>query len=107
LNNSFQPRSKIRILRTYWRQRLQHVTGAATCVQRMQRALTQMNIQLANVISDLSGVTGQLIVRAIVGGERDPWKLAELSHPRIQASREEIAKSLEGNWRQELIFVLQ
>src|ERR1700693_6087227 len=107
LNNSFQPPSKIRILRTYWRQRLQHVTGAATCVQRMQKALTQMNIQLANVISDLSGVTGQLIVRAIIGGERDPRKLAELSHPRIQASRAEIAKSLEGNWRQELIFVLQ
>src|SRR6266852_5908061 len=107
LNNSFQPSSKIRILRTYWRQRLQHVTGAATCVQRMQKALTQMNIQLANVISDLSGVTGQLIVRAIVAGERDPQKLTELSHPRIQARRGEIAKSLEGNWRQELIFVLQ
>jgi hypothetical protein len=60
----------------------------------MQKALTQMNIQLANVISDLSGVTGQMIVRAIVGGERDPRKLAELSHPRIQASRGEIAKSL-------------
>jgi len=45
-------------------------------------------------------------VRAIVGGERDPWKLAELSHPRIQASRAEIAKSPEGHWRQELIFVL-
>jgi transposase len=107
LNNSFQPASKIRILRTYWRQRAQHVSGAATCIQRMQKALTQMNIQLANVISDLSGVTGQMIVRAIVGGERDPRKLAELSHPRIQASREQIAESLEGNWRQELIFVLQ
>ena len=68
LNNSFHPPSKIRTSRTYWRQRLQHVTGAATCVQRMQKALTQMNIQLANVISDLSGVTGQLIVRAIVAG---------------------------------------
>jgi transposase len=95
LNNSFQPLSKIRTLRTYWRQRLQHVTGAATCVQRMQKALTQMNIQLANVISDLSGFTGQLIVRAIVAGERDSRKLAELSHQRIQASRAEIAKSLE------------
>jgi len=73
----------------------------------MQKALTQMNIQLANVISDPSGVTGQLIVRAIIAGERDPWKLAELSHPRIQASRGQIAKSLEGNWRQELVFVLQ
>ena len=107
LNNSFQPPSKIRTLRTYWRQRLQHVTGAATCVQRMQKALTQMNIQLANVISDLSGVTGQLIIRAIISGERDSWRLAELSHPRIQASRTEIAKSLEGTWRSELIFVLQ
>jgi transposase len=65
-------------LRTYWRQRLKHVTGAATCIQRMQKALTQMNIQLANVISDLSGVTGQLILQAIVAGERDPRKLAEL-----------------------------
>jgi transposase len=107
LNNSFQPASKIRVLRTYWRQRAQHVSGAATCIQRMQKALTQMNLQLANVISDLSGLTGQRIVRAIVAGERDPWKLAELSHPRIQASRLEIAKSLEGHWRQELIFVLQ
>jgi transposase len=107
LNNSFQPPSKIRTLRTYWRQRLQHVTGAATCVQRMQKALTQMNIQLANVISDLSGVTGQLIMRAIISGERDSWRLAELSHPRIQASRAEIAKSLEGTWRSELVFVLQ
>jgi hypothetical protein len=107
LNNSFQPPSEIRILRTYWRQRAQHVSGAATCVQRMQKALTQMNIQLANVISDLSGVTGQMIVRAMIAGERDPWKLAQLSHPRIQASRTEIAKSLEGTWRPELIFILQ
>ena len=82
-------------------------SGAATCVQRMQKALTQMNMQLANVISDLSGLTGQTIVRAILAGERDPRKLAELSHPRIRASREEIAKSLEGNWRPELLFVLK
>jgi hypothetical protein len=57
--------------------------------------------------SDLSGVTAQMIVRAIIAGERDPLKLAQLSHPRIQASRTEIAKSLEGTWRPELIFVLQ
>ena len=103
LNNSFQPVSEIRVLRTYWRQRGEHVRGAATCIQRMQKALTQMNVQLANVISDISGLTGQ----AIVAGERDTRKLAALSHPRIQASREEIAKSLEGNWRAELVFVLQ
>src|SRR5207237_2925671 len=62
---------------------------------------------LANVISDISGLTGQAIVRAIVAGERDPRKLAEFRDPRIQASEEEIAKSLEGNWRPELLFVLQ
>jgi transposase len=70
------------------------VRAAATCIQRMQKALTQMNVQLANVISDISGLTGQAIVGAIVAGERDTRKLAALCHPRIQASREEIAKSL-------------
>jgi transposase len=106
LNNSFQPPGEIRVLRTYWRQRGEHVRGAATCIQRMQKVLTQMNVQLANVISDLSGLTGQAIVRAILVGERDPWRLAQLSDARIQASRREIAKSLEGNWRPELLFVL-
>ena len=107
LNNSFQPTAEIRVARTYWRQRSEHVRGASTCIQRMQKALTQMNVQLANVISDLSGLTGQTIVRAILAGERDPKKLAELSHRQIRASREEIAKSLEGNWRLELLFVLK
>src|SRR5215831_17709273 len=94
-------------LRTYWRQRGEHVRGAATCIQRMQKALTQMNVQLANVISDISGLTGQAIIRAIVTGERDPGKLARLSDRRVHASQAEIAKSLEGNWRSELLFVLQ
>jgi len=107
LNNSFRPTAEIRVARTYWRQRGEHVRGASTCIQRMQKALTQMNVQLANVISDLSGLTGQAIVRAILCGERDPKKLAELSHAQIRASREEIAKSLEGNWRAELLFVLK
>jgi len=107
LNNSFQPTAEIRVARTYWRQRGEHVRGASTCVQRMQKALTQMNIQLANVISDLSGLTGQTIVRAILAGERDSKKLAELSHPQIRASREEIAKSREGTWRPELLFLLK
>ena len=107
LNNSFQPPSQIRMLRTYWRQRGEHIRGAATCIQRMQKALTQMNVQLANVISDISGLTGQAIVRAIVAGKRDPRQLAALSDHRVHASQEEIAKSLEGNWRPELLFVLQ
>ena len=66
-----------------------------------------MNIQLANVISDLSGWTGMRIVRAILGGERDPHALAALSHPGIHATREAIAKSLEGTWQPDLVFVLQ
>lgn len=107
LNNSFQPPSEIRSLRTYWRKRAEHVARASTCIQRMQKALTHMNLQLANVISDLSGTTGQKILRAIVAGERNSLRLAELRDCRIKASQEEIAKSLEGNWRPELIFVLQ
>ena len=107
LNNSFQPVSEIRVLRSYWRQRAEHVRGAATCIQRMQKALTQMNAQLANVISDISGLTGPAIVRAIEAGERDTQKLAALSHPRIQGRQEKIAQSLEGNWRPELVFVVQ
>jgi transposase len=107
LNNSFQPTAEIRVARTYWRQRGEHIHGASTCIQRMQKVLTQMNVQLANVISDLSGLTGQTIVHAILGGERDAYKLAALSHPQIRASRDEIAKSLEGNWRPELLFVLK
>jgi transposase len=89
LNNSFQPPADIRALRTYWRQRGEHVAEAATCIQRIQKALTPMNLQLANVISDISGLTGQAIVRAIVAGERDPRKLAAFRDPRIQASEEE------------------
>jgi transposase len=79
----------------------------ATCIQRMQTALRQMNIQWANGISDLSGRTGQAIVPAILAGERDPKKLAELSDCPLRATREEIAKSLQGNWRPELLFVVQ
>jgi transposase len=72
----------------------------------MQKALTQMNVQLANVISDISGTTGQAILSAIVGGERDPRKLAELRDPRVKASEARVAQSLEGNWRPEQLFVL-
>lgn len=107
LRNSFYPSAEIRVIRTYWRQRADHVQAVSSCIQRMQKTLTQMNIQLANVISDLSGLTGQRIVRAILSGERDPQALAALSHPGIRASRDAIAKSLEGTWRSDLLFVLQ
>jgi transposase len=107
LRNSFHPSAEIRVVRTYWRQRGDHVRAVSTCIQRMQKALTQMNVQLANVISDLSGWTGQRIVRTILAGERDPQKLAALSHPGIRATRDTIAKSLEGTWQADLLFVLQ
>ena len=107
LRNSFHPPAAIRVVRTYWRQRGEHVHAISTCIQRMQKVLTQMNIQLANVISDLSGWTGQRIVRAMLAGERDPATLAALSHPGIHATQETIAKSLEGTWQPDLLFVLQ
>jgi hypothetical protein len=73
----------------------------------MQKALTKMNVQLANVISDISGVSGQAIIAAILNGERDPYRLADLKHERVQASREEVARSLEGHWRPDVLFELQ
>lgn len=107
LRNSFHPPAAIRVVRTYWRQRGDHVQAVSTCIQRMQKVLTQMNIQLANVISDLSGWTGQRIVRAMLAGERDPNTLAALSHPGIHTTRDTIAKSLKGTWQPDLLFVLQ
>ncbi|WP_244862880.1 transposase, partial [Paraburkholderia aspalathi] len=73
----------------------------------MQKALTQMNVQLANVISDVVGETGQKILRAILAGERDGHVLAEMKNARIRASVDEIAKSLQGNWRAEHLFALK
>src|SRR5438309_3972707 len=107
LNNSFQPTNEIRIARTLWRQRGNLVAEASSTIQRMQKALTEMNVQLSNVLSDLSGVSGMKIIGAILEGERDPWKLAALVEPEVKATPQDIAKSLEGNWREELLFVLR
>ncbi len=107
LRNSFRPSQEIRTMRTYWRQRNDLVQSAGRHIQRIQKAMTQMNIQLANVLSDVSGMTGQAIIKAILSGERDPHKLAAFRDPRVKASEEEIARSLEGNWQGDLLFVLQ
>src|SRR6476660_6843214 len=107
LRNSFRPSQEIRVMRTYWRQRNDLVQSAGRHILRMQKALTQMNLQLANVLSDVSGVTGQAIVKAILAGERNPWKLAEFRDKRVKASEEEIARSLEGNWQEDLLFLLK
>jgi hypothetical protein len=94
-------------MRTYWRQRNDLVQSAGRHILRIQKALTQMNIQLANVLSDISGATGQAIIKAILAGERNPHKLAEFRDPRVKASEEQIAQSLEGNWQPDLLFVLK
>ena len=107
LRNSFRPPEEIRLVRTIWRLRTRHVREGARAIQHMQKALTTMNVQLANAISDVSGETGLAIIRAIVKGERDPYQLAKLRNYRIQASEEEIVRSLEGNWREDILFELQ
>jgi transposase len=107
LRNSFRPSQEIRTMRTYWRQRNDLVQSASRHIHRIQKALTQMNLQLANVLSDVSGVTGQAIINAILAGERDPYKLAAFRNPRVEASEERIARSLEGNWQEDLLFVLK
>jgi transposase len=107
LRKSFRPAPEIRALRTCWRERAEYVQQAGACIQRMQKALTEMNIQLATVLSDLSGVTGMRIVRSIVGGERDGMVLAEFRDPNVKASKETIARSLEGTWLPEQLAVLR
>ena len=106
LSAAFRPEADIRRLRSYLRQRAMLVEYAAQHVQHMQKALTQMNVKLHQVISDITGKTGMTIVEAIVGGERDPRKLAQLRDPRTKADAAAIARSLEGHWREEHIFEL-
>jgi transposase len=107
LNNSFQPTDAIRVARTLWRHRSNLVGEASSAIQRMQKALTEMNVQLHNVLSDISGVSGMAMIQAILKGERDPWALAALACPGVKASQADIAKSLHGNWRKELLVVLR
>src|SRR5262252_3927008 len=107
LRNSFRPSQETRTMRTYWRQRNDLVQSAGRHILRMQKALTQMNLQLANVLSDISGATGQAIIKAILAGERNPHKLAKFRDARVKASEEQIARSLEGNWQEDLLFVLK
>jgi len=107
LRNSFRPPEEIRPIRAIWRLRDRHVHDAARSVQHMQKALTSMNVHLANAISDISGTSGQAIIRSILAGERNPQKLAQLCDQRIQASEEEVARSLEGNWQEDQLFELQ
>jgi transposase len=107
LRGAFRPADSVCALRSLSRQREMLLRSQGRHVQHMQKALTQMNIQLANVISDVAGETGQKILRAIVAGERDPCVLAAMKNVRIRAGKDEIAKSLQGNWRIEHLFALK
>ena len=107
LRGCFQPDNLTRSLRNYVRQRKHLITQMSREVQRMQKALEQMNIKLNNVIRDLMGKTGMAIINRILDGERDPQVLAQYKDPRIKASKEKLVKSLEGNWREEQLFNLK
>jgi len=107
LRGAFRPAEQMCALRALSRQRARMLRDQGRYVQHMHKAMTLMNIQLANVISDVAGTTGLKIVRAIVAGERDPHTLAAYRDARIHASEDEIAASLLGNWRDEHLFALK
>jgi transposase len=107
LTPSFRPAEDMRVLRTYLRQRAMLLEHRAGHIQHMQKALHQMNVQLPQVVSDITGQTGLAIIRAIVAGERDPQVLARLRHGRCQRSEAEIAKALSGHYRAEHVFALK
>jgi len=107
LRGSFRPPDSILALRAYWRQRQMQVRYAASHVQHMQKALEQINVKLAEVVSDITGLTGMSIIEAILGGERDPVKLAKLRDERCHCSEDQIALALQGTWRPEHLFELR
>jgi transposase len=107
LRGSFRPADAMVALRAYLRHRASLVEGAGTHVQRMQKALVQMNVQLSLVVSDITGVTGLRILRDIVAGRTDPQALAQHRDYRCHASASEIAAALTGNYRPEHLFVLR
>ena len=107
LRASFRPAAAIVPLRSFVRQRATLVEEAATCIQRMQKALTEMNLKLHTVLSDLTGPTGLAIIRSLLKGEPDPERLATHRDPRCHASHAEIVAALTGNYRAEHLFALK
>jgi transposase len=107
LRAAFRPDGDVCAVRSLMRHRTELVEMTSQHIQHMHKALTQMNVQIQHVISDLTGVTGLAIVDAIIAGQRDPVALAKLRDPHIKASEETIRKSLVGNWRGEHLFTLE
>ena len=107
LKPSFRPDAAICALRSLSRHRAGLVESAAVHIQHMHKALTQMNLQIHHVLSDITGISGMSIVEAIVAGQRDPGQLAGLCHAKVQADRQTVIKSLTGNYRPEHLFTLK
>ena len=107
LTASFRPADQVVVLRSYLRQRQMLISYSGQHVQHMQKALEQMNVKLAEVVSDVSGVTGMAIIRAILRGERNPLELAKLRNDHCKRTEAQIARALYGNWRAEHLFALQ
>ncbi len=107
LRGAFRPGDAVCPLRSYARQMRRLIEDRSRCVQHMQKALTEMNVRLDSVITDIVGTTGQRILRAIIDGERDPQRLAALRHRGIKADADTIAASLQGTWRDEHLLALE
>lgn len=107
LRASFRPESEICVIRSLSRHRASLVENAALHVQHMHKALTQMNLQIHHVLSDITGQSGMAIVEAIVAAEHDPPRLAALCHRRVRSDRQAVIKSLVGNYRSEHLFTLK
>jgi hypothetical protein len=107
LTASFRPADQVVVLRSYLRQRQMLIRYGSQHVQHMQKALEQMNVKLAEVVSDVSGVTGMAIIRAILRGERNPLELAKLRNDHCKRTEAQIARALYGNWRAEHLFAVQ
>jgi transposase len=107
LTASFRPEDQVVVLRAFLRQRHMLIRYAGQHIQHMQKALEQMNVKLPEVVSDITGVTGLAIIKAILAGEREPRKLAKLRDERCKRTEAEIARALHGNWREEHLFALE
>src|ERR1700686_3863601 len=107
LRGSFRPKEDVCMLRTLVRDKANLVAESGDWVRRMQKSLDQMNVRVHRAVSDLDGMTGMAILRAIVGGERDAVKLAKLRDRRCRKSEEEIAEQLTGHWREDHLFSLE
>jgi transposase len=107
LRASFRPPEEVCALRAVVRQRAMLVRYRAAHIQHMQKALHLMNVQLTQVLSDITGVTGMQIMRAIVAGERDPHVLASYRHSKCVHPESDIIKALQGHYRREHLFALR